>query len=168
MAYRNKVFVSFDGDNDIRYYRLMRAWKQGPNTHFNFFDAHDLNTALDTSSEATIKRRLRERLLNTRVFVVLIGSRTKYLYRFVRWEMQQALSLGLPIIGVNLNGVRSQDVDLCPPIIRDELAIYISFNARILQFALENWPDRHRDLCRQNKAGAYYYKESVYQRLQLL
>ena len=51
MAYRNKVFVSFDGDKDIHYYRLMRAWKQNDNTSFDFLDAHDINTALDTSTE---------------------------------------------------------------------------------------------------------------------
>ena len=75
MAYRNKVFVSFDGDNDIRYYNLMRAWKQNPSISFNFIDAHDINTALDTSLEDTIKRRLRERILNAKVFVALIGGR---------------------------------------------------------------------------------------------
>ena len=79
MAYRNKVFVSFDGDNDIRYYWLMCAWKQNDNISFNFFNAHDINTARDTSTEITIKRRLRERLLNAKVFVSLVGSRTKYL-----------------------------------------------------------------------------------------
>ena len=42
MAYRNKVFVSFDGDADIHYYRLMCAWKQNDRTPFNFYDAHDL------------------------------------------------------------------------------------------------------------------------------
>ena len=69
MAYRNKVFISFDGDNDIHYYRLMQAWKQNNNIPFNFYDAHDLNTALDTSTEETIKRRLRERLRNTKVYI---------------------------------------------------------------------------------------------------
>ena len=45
MAYRNKTFVSFDGDNDIHYYRLMTAWKAHSQFDFNFYDAHDLNTA---------------------------------------------------------------------------------------------------------------------------
>ena len=67
MAYRNKTYVCFDGDNDIRYYNLMKAWKQNDNTNFNFYDAHDINTALDSSTEETIKRRLRERLINSKV-----------------------------------------------------------------------------------------------------
>jgi hypothetical protein len=49
MAYRNKVFVSFDGDNDIHYYCLMKAWKQNDRTDFNFNDAHDIKQARDTS-----------------------------------------------------------------------------------------------------------------------
>ena len=39
MAYRNKVYVCFDGDTDIKYYNLMKAWKQNDNTNFNFYDA---------------------------------------------------------------------------------------------------------------------------------
>ena len=88
MAYRNKVYVCFDGDNDIHYYWLMKAWKQNDNvSFFNFYDAHDLNTARDSSLETSIKRQLKERLRNTKTFVVLIGESTRYLYKFVRWEM---------------------------------------------------------------------------------
>jgi len=74
MAYRNKVFVSFDGDNDIHYYRLMCAWHQNDNTPFNFANAHDISQARDTSLEESIKANLRQRLLNTKTFVVLIGE----------------------------------------------------------------------------------------------
>lgn len=167
MPYRNKVFISFDGDNDIHYYRLMRAWKQSDRTDFNFFDAHDINTARDTSTEETIKRRLRERLANAYVVVSLIGKHTRYHYKFVRWELEQAIKRGLPIIGVNLNGRRSQDTMLCPPIIRDELAIHISFNAAILQYALEYWPTKHTRYRSNKKTGPYYYKQEIYTRLGL-
>src|SRR5574337_1273317 len=75
MAYRNKTYVAFDGDKDIRYYLLMKAWKQSDKTDFNFYDAHDLNTARDSSQEESIKRQLRERMANSKVFVLLIGER---------------------------------------------------------------------------------------------
>jgi hypothetical protein len=81
MAYRNKTYVAFDGDSDIRYYSLMKAWKQNDNSDFIFYDAHDLNNALDTSTEETIKRRLRERMENSKVFVLLVGKHTKNLRR---------------------------------------------------------------------------------------
>lgn len=167
MAYRNKVFVSFDGDSDIHYYRLMRAWKQNDSTPFNFYDAHDINYARDTSSEGTIKLRLSARLRTARVFVLLVGGKTRYLYKFVRWEIQQAISRDLPIIVVNLNNKRSRDSLRCPPIVRDELAIHIPFKSSILQYALENWPGRHCQLRRQHKMGPRYYVDKVYERLGL-
>ncbi|MBM3298391.1 MAG: TIR domain-containing protein [Deltaproteobacteria bacterium] len=167
MAYRNKTYVCFDADNDIHYYRLMLAWKQNDNTDFNFYNAHDLNRLLSTSNEETIKRKLRERLLNSKTFIVLVGAQTRYLYRFVRWEMEQALKLDLPIIAVNLNGRRSMDSERCPPVIRDELAIHVSFNAAIIQYTLENWETRHYELKRDGETGPYYYKTEVYERLGL-
>ena len=99
--------------------------------------------------------------------VSLIGQQTRYLYRFLRWELEQSLSLGLPIIGVNLNGKRSQDIDRCPPVIRDELVAYASFNSAILQYALENWPAEFNRLKSQGVIGPRYYKEGVYRRLGL-
>ncbi|WP_204435287.1 TIR domain-containing protein [Amphibacillus cookii] len=48
---------------------------------------HDINNALDTSTEETIKRTLRERMSNSKFFILLVGEHTKYLYRFVRWEI---------------------------------------------------------------------------------
>ena len=165
MAYGNKVFVSFDGDSDIHYYRLMRAWKQSDRTPFNFSDAHDINTARDTSTEATIRRRLADRLANSNVLVSLIGEQTRYLYKFVRWELERGRDLGLPIIGVNLNGLRWQDSDRCPPVIRDSLATYISFQPKILQHAIENWPSEHVRLQRAGRTGPYYYNQIVYSNL---
>lgn len=167
MAYRNKTYVCFDGDNDIHYYRLMCAWKQNDGINFNFYNAHDLNQCRDSSEERSIKRMLRERLLSTSVFVVLIGENTRYLYKFVKWEMEQALAMDIPIIGVNLNGMRGQDKDRCPPVIRDQLVVYISFNAGILQFSLEDWPDEYRKLKQQGKIGGRFYKDSIYKKLGL-
>ena len=166
MAYHNKLYVSMDADNDLRYYRLMQAWKQNDNIGFNFYDAHDINMIYD-KSEASIKAGLQERFHNTKVFVLLVGEHTKYLYRYVRWEIEQAIKRDLPCIVVNINGKRSCDYDLCPALMRDHLAIHISFNARILQYALENWPESYEKHKREGKTGPFYYKDEVYKDLGL-
>ena len=159
MAYRDKVYVSMDADNDLHYYRLMQAWKQNDNTNFVFRDAHDINTILD-KSEASIKAGLQERFRHTKVFVLLVGKHTRYLYKYVRWEIEEAIKRKLPCIVVNLNGKRSMDSELCPPIIQKELAIHISFNSRIMQYALEHWPDSDLQKRENDKSGPYYYKDS--------
>ena len=166
MAYRNKVYVSMDADSDLHYYRLMQAWKQNDNTPFNFYDAHDINNILD-KSEASIKVGLQERFRNTKIFVLLVGQHTRYLYKYVRWEIEEAIKRDLPCIVVNLNGKRSLDSELCPPIIRDHLAVHVSFNARIIQYALENWPAADAEKRRNNQNGAFYYTQSVYEKLGL-
>lgn len=161
MAYRNKTYVCFDGDNDMHYYRLMTAWKANDNSPFNFHNAHDLNTARDASEEESIKRQLRERFANSKLFIVLIGERTRYLRKFVQWEMEAALRLQLPIVGVNLDGSRRVS-DLCPATIRAELAIYIPFQPKIMQYAMDNWPDSYARHKSNDESGPYYYSDSVY------
>ena len=167
MGYRNKTYVAFDADSDIRFYRLMTAWKQSDYTSFNFYNAHEQINIWQFSSEETIKRNLRERLRNTKIFVLLIGEKTKYLYKYVRWEIEEALKMQLPIIAINLNGKRSIDYDKCPSILRDELALHISFNAKIIQKSLENWESLHKTYVREGKRGPYYYNASVYENLGL-
>ncbi len=49
----------------IRHYRLMQAWTENEKFTFNFYNAHDLNTARDNSQEESIKRQLRERFANS-------------------------------------------------------------------------------------------------------
>lgn len=164
MAYRNKTFVSFDGDTDMHYYRLMTAWHQNDNSPFNFYNAHELNQARDTSLEASIKAQLAIRLQNTKVFVLLVGERTQYLYKFVRWEIEQAIARELPIIAVNLNGRRAIDPERCPPLLKDRLAIHISFNPAIMQHALEHWADFDGLQRRLFKSGPYFYNQDVYAR----
>lgn len=165
--YRNKTYVTFDGDEDIRYYRMMQAWAANPSFDFSFYNAHDLNAARDTSTEESIKHQLRIRLNSSRVMVVLVGAKTKNLYKFVRWEIEQALNLNIPIIIVNLNGERQVDEDNCPRIIRDGLAIHISFNVAIIKYALDDWCDSHRSHLKQGKICPFHYTSSVYKQLGL-
>jgi len=166
MAYRNKTYVAFDGDNDMRYFQLMKAWKQKDNTSFNFYDAHDINSARDTSQEESIKRQLRERMANSKVFVLLIGEHTKYLTKFVKWEIELAVTKEIPIICVNLNKNKRKDT-LCPSSLDGQLAIFIPYGEKIMQHALENWPKSHEKYFKNGEISSYYYKDAVYKRLGL-
>lgn len=164
MAYRNKTYICFDGDSDMKYYRLMTAWAENKSFSFEFHNAHDLNSARDSSQEESIKRQLRERFASSKILVVLIGDNTRYLTKFVKWEMEVALRLDLPIVGVNLNGSRVRD-ELCPPTIRDELAIYVPFGTKIVEYAMQNWPNSRQSYMKEGKRGPYYYKDHTYKKL---
>ncbi len=166
-TYTNKTYIAFDADNNIRHYRLMQAWKKNDNTSFNFYDAHDLNNLMSYASEETIKAKLAERLRNTKVFIILIGNNTKYLYKFVRWEIEQAIKREIPIIAVNLNGERGMDNNLCPAVLQDVLAVHVSYNQKIIEYAINNWEASDKAYRKEGKSGSYYYKDSVYKSLGL-
>lgn len=166
MAYANKTYVCFDADTDILYYRLMTAWKENDKIEFNFHNAHEINNLRDGSSEATIKAKLRERLKNTKVLVVLIGENTKSLYKYVRWEIEWAIENDIPIIAVNLNKKKVMDDKLCPPLLKTELAIHIPFGQKIMDYALNHWPDSHANYKKKGETGAYTYKDSVYEKIE--
>ena len=99
--------------------------------------------------------------------ILLVGKHTKHLFRFVRWELEVALELGLPIIAVNLNNKRGYDSDLCPPILSDKYVVHISFKMAIIKYALDNFPGEFatRD---KSQSGNRLYNEEVYKRLGLL
>jgi hypothetical protein len=166
MGYRNKTYVIFDGENDMWAYRYMRGWKQSKHIDFDFHDAHDLNDIREWSMPETIKRRLRERFLTAKQIIVLIGPNTKHKHRFVRWEMEVALNLDLPIIAVNLNHDREMDLELCPAILRNEPVVHVAFRAKIIKHALENFPRYYRQEGKY-KRGPFYYDDSVYSSLGL-
>lgn len=166
MAYKNKTYVCFDADNDMWAYAYMLGWKENGNIQFNFHNAHEINNLRDGSSEETIKTKLRKRLENTKVLVILIGENTKNLYKYVRWEIEYAIEKEIPIIAVNLNKKKSKDTELCPPILKEELAIHISFGQKIMDYALNHWPESYESHKKNKDTGSYHYPDSIYEKFE--
>lgn len=172
MAYRNKTYVAFASE-DIRCYRLMEAWRDNENIDFNFFDAHDINTALDTSQPETIRRRLRERLANTKQTIVLVSETTKpkaaRSSSFLYYEIETIYKLGLPVVFANLSGTRKVEVDRLPTKLLEPYTISVSFQPAIIKYALDDYvPDFDENLKAEDpKTGPYHYKKHAYTKLGL-
>lgn len=166
MNYRNKTYVIFDGDNNMWAYAYMKGWNVGEHLEFDFYDAHDLRPLTDRASEDTVRARLRQRLVNSKQAVVLIGESTRRLYKLVRWEIETPLDFDFPIIGVNLKGHRQYDTKRCPPILRDQYVVHFPFKAKIIQFAPDQLPDKFAKR-EAGSPGNRHYNDSVYNRLGL-
>lgn len=167
MSFKDKTYIIFDGDNDQWAYRYMKGWKVNEKVDFDFEDAHDiLPMTYRAQDEQYVKSRLKERFKQACQVIVLIGDATKNLYKYVRWELEVALELGLPIIAVNLNNLRSQDSDKVPPLIRDKYVVHVPFKLKIIKYALEQFPNEFKNR-KQNEQGARIYNDPVYQSLGL-
>ena len=166
MGHAQTTYVIFDGDKDYWAYARMKGWKALENIDFDFRDAHDLKEIRDWTQPETVKRTLRERFSTAKQAIVVIGNETKHHYRFVRWEMDTALELDLPIIAVNLNGLLEMDSDLCPPILGSEDVVHVPFKLKIIKYALDNFPDEYHRRSSSDK-GPRHYPKSVYEQLGL-
>jgi hypothetical protein len=168
MGHKNKTYIIFDGDNDKWAYARMKGWKALEHIDFDFENAHDEYTLTNNASnEVYIKDKLRKRFQNASQVIVLIGESTKNLYKYVRWELEVAQNLNIPIIAVNLNGDRKYNSSTCPPIIRNTYVVHIPFKMRIIKYALDNFPTEFKKRTTNSTNGGRIYNDSVYSSLGL-
>jgi hypothetical protein len=169
LSYRNKTYVAFASE-DIHNYRLMTAWRENENIDFDFFNAHDLAQARDTSLPETIRRSLRLRLANTKQVVMLGSAKGKAKagdgHSFLFYEIEVIARLNLPVIVANLDGDRSIDRNFIPQrfLDNDYYTVSVSFQPRVIQYALDYYVPAYPTA---NRAGPHYYKPDVYKTLGL-
>jgi hypothetical protein len=164
MSYRNKTYVIFDADNDRWAYAYMKGWKSNENMDFSFHDTHDIGPLTDRASDEMIKARLRDRFSNAKQAIVLVGEQTKNLRKWVPWEIEISQKLDLPIVVANLNGNRRMDPGLCPAALRNSLAVHVAYKAKIIQYALDGFPDEYSQM-QASASGWRYYTDDVYKTL---
>lgn len=164
MSYRNKTYVAFASE-DINNYWLMTAWKKNENIDFDFYDAHDLYEARDTSLPETIKARLRERLKNAKQVVLLGSAKAKSKgsdgTSFLAHEIKVIVEFNLPVVVANLDRDRTVDRAFIPTPLLDEqyYTMSVSFQPKIIKYALDEYAP---GFARSSNEGPYQYKPSVY------
>ncbi len=173
MAYRNKTYIAFDGE-DLYAYRMMQAWRENEHIEFDFYDAHDLNTALDSSQPETIIARLRERLANAKQVILLVSNTTRSKAAdedtFLYYEVEAIRRRGLPVVFANLNGSRKvQSSKLPESLASDYYTMSVSWQPKIIMYALDDYVAKfQKNLTAVDpKTGPYYYLDSVYEDLGL-
>lgn len=108
MAYRNGTYVAFhaDGNNipggksDIDYCRLLCAWNANKHHDFQIINTHEKFSAVrDSSTTATRRAGLLERLRNSKNMLLIVGDTTRFDADWVPFEIEKAVdSYGIPII----------------------------------------------------------------------
>jgi hypothetical protein len=150
-----RTFVGFSS-TDIKYYRLMLAWKEHEHIDFDFTNCQ-LQDEINSEDEAYIKTKVRQRIKMASKYALLIGQDTRYKYKYVRWEAEVAIEKECTIIGVNLDMSRYVVESTCPPVIRDIGAIFVPFSPKIIAYALEHY--------KMHDKANYRYKDEIYKKL---
>lgn len=98
MAYKKRVFISYDYDNDKHYKNLLLAWDS--NTQFDFsMRDHSADVSINSSSASVIKSVI-SRYINEATYFLVIVGRATHRSSWVMWEIEKAVELGKIIVAV--------------------------------------------------------------------
>lgn len=107
MAYRNGTYVAFDGNGttdptkgDMKYYGLLQSWNTNDKLELHFSDSHKKTYQVrDSSTEETLKRRLLERMKNSKNMLLIISDDTNWDRGMLNFEIEKAVDYyEIPII----------------------------------------------------------------------
>lgn len=183
MAYRNGTYIAFHAEgssdptaSDIKYYRMMMAWRAKDGSAFPFYNSHDKVPAVrDTSQSETIKRSLRLRMDNSKNMVLIIGERTRFDTDFVPYEIADAVDrCGIPIIatypGRGVIRTPSNLRNVWPTALQTRIdngkanVIHIPFHRKTIENAI--WQFNHNNP--PVGGGLGYYGDEAYREFGLL
>lgn len=182
MAYRNGTYIAFAADgneditkSDIKYYNLMKGWASMKDKQFDFINPHEKGTTIRPwSIDETIKKTLRERLKDSKRFMLLVGNTTRFDTDFVPYEIEYAIdSCKLPFIVCYVNersrivgGVPQALKNLWPKTLKERIdgdkvkSIHIPFRECIILEAIKQF-----DLNNLPKYTCGHYVDAVYNKL---
>lgn len=148
-----RMFVGFSS-TDIRWYRMMCAWKAHDHIEFDFAD-FQLDEAINSENEYYIKQVCRNKIRRADTYALLIGNNTSTKTTFVKWEVEVAVEKGCRLLGININNCRFKD-SLCPTFFGSRSALFMPFSSRVVAKALKSWtpPILSNEW--------YYYTDDVY------
>lgn len=109
--YRNGTYVAFAADggedifkSDIKYYNLLKAWKESEHKEFTFVNSHEKKAIREKSKDVTIENTLKLRLKKSNLFVLLVGDTTRLDDDFVPLEIEYAIDVcELPVVVCYVN-----------------------------------------------------------------
>ncbi len=77
MPNRTKTYIAGDWDHDKEAIDKLYQWKEDKRLDFDFIDAHEYKQSRDTSLNCSIKKSLKERLDESKTFILVVGEKTK-------------------------------------------------------------------------------------------
>lgn len=158
--YRNGIYVAFAAEGgknvtetDFRFYNMMTGWDSCKGKEFNMVDSHEKIAIRDGSKETTIEDTLKKRLRNSKLFILLVGDKTRLDDDFVPMEIKYAIDeCELPVIVCYVNHksritkkLSSNLKQLWPESLKERIennqvkTLHIPFREYILGHAIEGY-----------------------------
>jgi hypothetical protein len=127
---RKKVFISFDGDNDLHYKDLLVAWDQNAEFNFYVYNGPPME-AIDSIQAAEIKALIRPKIAAVTHFLCIVGKESSR-NPWTEWEINRASAQKKKLIAVKIE----KDYET-PPALNQDVVWAASFDFNAIKAALE-------------------------------
>ena len=163
---RTKTYIAGDWDNDIGAIDKLYEWKNNGWLALDFYDAHEVTQARDTSLCCSIKKSLRERLDLSHTFVLVVGNQTNKLTKGSCRYCNSYDSYHQTCHRRNTVDFRSYIQYECDTAQKDNMRIIVLYNSEFVNKSLcpeifRNYIDHVPMLIRKNDNKLYWNYESV-------
>jgi hypothetical protein len=88
---KDKIFISYDYDNDKHYKNLFVAWDKNGLFDFSFYDA-SVDVSVNSTDATYIKSVIKNRIKSSSHFLCIVGKHT-HKSAWVKWEIETAVDL---------------------------------------------------------------------------
>jgi len=165
MAYNGKIYVIYDSVANANAYKKMKEFKQSEGSEFNLFDGTKYLKSLDKVSDDELKAAMYENMDSADVVVILLSKNVKSMRKFIKWQIEHAVSEKKPLLSMNCNHLRSLDYDVTPTILKNKLSLFLPFDEKALELALANWPASFEEHVKNGENSPVRYDMNVYYEL---
>lgn len=102
---KQKIFISYDYDNDKTYKNLLLAWAANSDFDFSFEDM-SADVSIDSKDAAVIKSAISAKINSATHFLCIIGKHT-WKSKWVAWEIEKAVELKKKIVAVKIENTNT-------------------------------------------------------------
>lgn len=159
-----KIFVCYDHEKDVAYFNILKSWLSGDD--FTIVTGCSVSEAMVSSRALTSRvAMLEQKLHNVSAFILIVTENARNLSMQMLWEVNVALNKDVPIIAMNINGLRYIDENNCPTLLKNKHVLHIANNSKVLEKALEIWPTYYKEHKKEAGQGARFFKDEFYRSL---
>lgn len=165
MSSNEKIYVAFDAVNDMASYNLLLDFKKQDGSIFAFYNGAKYAKELDKVSDDILKASIQGNMDDADIVLILLSKTVKSMRRFVKWQIEYALSKNKPVIVMNNSKIRGMDLDITPTILKNHLSLFIPFEEKALEVACTYWPKSFKEHRSNGEKTPYRYEYEVYKQI---
>lgn len=161
-----KIFVAFDGAEDLEVYKKLSEFKDSEGNSYEFSNCYDLKKKIDKLPDEDLKEEIYEMIDQTDLAVIILSKKTKSMRKFISWQVMYLRNSDHPIVCLNLLPIRSVDFSILPAKLkRGSLALHIPFEEKVFELAVNNWPEMNEKFVSKKKNGNFRFPLEIYEKL---